>query len=152
MYELIVYVHVLSSIAWVGGAFILNLLGTRISRSTNPDELPMFGRQVEWFGLRYFLPISIVTFAAGVILTAQRWEFSQAWISIAMLLWLISVLMGALYIGPRSKKVAALFEAEGATSAGARAASARLFLVSRVDVVIFLVIVALMVWKPGGGG
>ncbi|HSK51610.1 MAG TPA: DUF2269 family protein [Clostridia bacterium] len=152
MYELIVYVHVLSAIAWVGGAFILNLLGTRISRSTNPDELPLFGRQVEWFGLRYFLPISIVTFAAGVILTAQRWEFSQIWISIAMLLWLVSVLLGALYVGPRSKKVAELFEAEGATSQVARAASARLFLVARIDVVIFLVIVALMVWKPGAGG
>jgi uncharacterized membrane protein len=152
VYELIVYVHVLSAIAWVGGAFILNLLGTRITRSTSPDELPMFGRQVEWFGLRYFLPISIITFAAGVILTAQRWEFSETWISIAMLLWLVSVLMGALYIGPRSKKVAELFEAEGATSAGARAASARLFLVSRIDVLIFLVIVALMVWKPGAGG
>jgi uncharacterized membrane protein len=152
MYELVVYVHVLSAIAWVGGAFFLNLLGTRVARSSDPAELPKLGRHIEWFGLRYFLPVSITVFVAGVILTAARWEFSQAWISLAMLLWLVSALTGALYIGPRSKKVAELFEQHGATSPVARAASARLFQVARIDIGIFLVVVGLMVWKPGIGG
>ena len=137
--------------AWVGGAFILNLIGTRVSRSSDPDELPKFGRQVEFFGLRYVLPISVIVFVAGLILVINRWSFSEARISLAMLLWLVSVLLGALYIGPRSKKVAELFEAQGATSPEARAASARLFMTARIDVVIFLVIVGLMVWKPGAG-
>ena len=100
--------------------------------------------------MRYFLPVSIVTFAAGVILVSQRWQFSQLWISLAMLFWLVSVIIGALYIGPRSKKVAEMFEAQGPTSSEARAASARLFMVSRIDLVLFFVIVGLMVWKPGG--
>jgi uncharacterized membrane protein len=151
LYKLFVYIHVLSAMAWVGGAFILNLIGTRVSRSTDPDELPKFGRQVEFFGLRYFLPISLIVFVAGLIMVISRWSFSQLWISLAMLLWLASVLLGALYIGPRSAKVAQLFDAEGATSPVARAASARLFMVARIDVVIFLVIVGLMVWKPGAG-
>ena len=152
LYLLVVYVHILAAIAWVGGAFFLNLLGTRVSRSSDPEELPRLGRHIAWFGMRYFLPVSILTFAAGVVLTASRWSFSQAWISLAMLLWLVSLLLGALYIGPRSQKVAEMFEAEGATSPAARAASARLTMMARIDVVIFLVIVGLMVWKPGTGG
>jgi uncharacterized membrane protein len=152
MYEFVVYVHILAAIAWVGGSFFLQLLGIRTARSTDPDDLPRLGRQIEWFGLRYFLPVSIITFAAGVILVTQRWSFSQTWISLAMLMWLVSVILGALYIGPRSKKVAELFEAEGPASPTARAASARLFLVSRIDLVMFFVIVGLMVWKPGVGG
>lgn len=151
LYLLFVYIHILAAIAWVGGAFILNLLGTRVARSSDPEELPRLGRQIEFFGLRYFLPISIIVFVAGVVLVTQRWSFSQTWISVAMLLWLVSVLLGALYIGPRSKKVAEMFETQGATSPQARAASARLFMVSRIDVLIFLVIVGLMVWKPGAG-
>ena len=63
--------------------------------------------------MRYFLPVSIVTFVAGVILVSQRWQFSQLWISLAMLFWLVSVITGALYIGPRSKKVAEMFETQG---------------------------------------
>lgn len=150
IYRLIVYIHVLAAIAWVGGAFAINLLGTRVARSSDPDELPKLGRQIEWFGLRYFLPISIITFIAGFILVTQRWSFSELWISLAMLLWLVSALLGALYIGPRSKKVAEMFETLGHTSSEARSASARLFMVARLDLLIFLVIVGLMVWKPGG--
>lgn len=149
LYKIFVYIHVLSAMAWVGGAFILNLIGTRVSRSSDPDELPKFGRQVEFFGLRYFLPISIIVFVAGLVMVTQRWSFSQPWISLAMLLWIVSALLGALYIGPRSKKVAELFEAKGATSPEARTASARLFMTARIDLVLFLVIVGLMVWKPG---
>ena len=151
IYLLFVYIHILAAIAWVGGAFILNLLGTRVARSSDPEDLPRLGRQIEFFGLRYFLPVSLIVFVAGVILVTQRWSFSQTWISVAMLLWLVSVLLGALYIGPRSAKVAKMFEEQGATSPEARAASARLFMVSRIDVLIFLVIVGLMVWKPGAG-
>ena len=150
IYRAIVYIHILAAIAWVGGSFFLQLLGIRTARSTDPDDLPKLGRQIEWFGLRYFLPVSVVTFAAGVILVSQRWQFSQLWISLAMLLWLVSVIIGALYIGPRSKKVAEMFETLGATAPEARAASARLFMVSRIDLILFFVIVGLMVWKPGG--
>ncbi len=148
MYEVVLYVHILSAIAWVGGAFFLNLLSTRVTRTGAPEDLPRLGRQIAWFGVRYFLPISIVTFLAGAFMTASRWSFGELWISISMTLWLVSVLLGALYIGPRSGKVAAMFEAEGPTSTAARAAAERLTLVSRIDIVLFLVIVALMVFKP----
>src|SRR5688572_7680962 len=77
IYSVIVYIHIVAAIAWVGGSFFLQLLGIRTARSTDPDDLPKLGRQIEWFGLRYFLPVSVVTFAAGVILVSQRWQFSQ---------------------------------------------------------------------------
>ena len=151
MYQLIVYIHILAAIAWVGGAFFLQLLSIRTTRSGNPEDLPRLGKQIEWFGLRYFLPVSVTVFVAGLILVASRWSFSQPWISISMLLWLVSVVIGAVYIGPRTGRIAKLFEAEGPSSAAARAMSARVFLVSRIDIVLFLVIVALMVFKPGSG-
>jgi hypothetical protein len=56
-----------------------------------------------------------------------------------------------MYLGPRSKRVAQLFEAEGPTSVAGRALLNRLFLVSRVELVAFLVIIALMVAKPNLG-
>lgn len=149
MYQLIVYIHILAAIAWVGGAFFLQLLAIRTARSSDPSDLPRLGKQIEWFGLRYFVPVSITVFVAGLILVASRWSFSQPWISISMLLWLVSVVIGAAYIGPRTGRIAKLFETEGPTSQAARAMQAQVFLVSRIDIVLFLVIVALMVFKPG---
>jgi hypothetical protein len=66
-------------------------------------------------------------------------------------LWIVSALAGALYLGPRTEKVAKLFEAEGPTSVAARAQLDRLFLVSRLELLSFAIIVAMMVFKPGSG-
>jgi uncharacterized membrane protein len=149
LYDLIKYVHVLAAITWVGGAFYAQMMAVQIQRSTDPSDLSKFGRQAELIGTRVFIPASIVLFVAGAILVAQRWSFTQAWVSIAIALWLVSVLSGALYLGPRSKRIGELFAAEGPASVAARTLLARLFLVSRLELVSFAVIVFLMVVKPG---
>ena len=151
MYELVKYVHILCAVVWVGGAFYAQLLAIQVARSSDPADLPKLGRHIEFLGTRVFLPASILLFIAGVIMTTQRWAFQQTWISIAIVLWLVSALVGSLYLGPKSKRVAQLFEAEGPLSAAGRALLGRLFLVSRLELVSFLVIIALMVAKPSMG-
>ena len=148
MYELIKYVHILCAVVWVGGAIYAQILALQVAKSSDPADLPKLGRHIEFIGTRVFLPASILLFIAGVILTTQRWAFQQTWISIAIVLWLFSALVGSLYLGPRSKKVAELFEADGPTSTAGRSLLSRLFLVSRVELVSFLVVIALMVAKP----
>lgn len=149
MYELIKYIHVVAAIIWVGGAFTVQLLAIRATRSDDPADMPRLGAWAEYIGMRVFLPASIILFVAGLIMVAQRWTFTTPWVSISMLLWLASVLAGALYLGPRSAKVGALFAAEGPTSVAARDGLQQLFLVSRIELVSFAVIVFLMVVKPG---
>ena len=151
MYDLIKYIHVLAAIVWVGGAFYAQVLALQVRRSPDPDDIPKFGRNAEYIGTRVFIPASITLFIAGAILVAQRWSFTQAWVSIGIALWLLSVLVGALYLGPRSKRIGELFAAEGPGSAAARALIDRLFLVSRLELVSFAVVVFLMVVKPGSG-
>ena len=149
MYEVLLYVHIVCAVIWVGGAFFAQLLALRVERSTDPADLPKFGRNVEFLGMRVFLPASIVLFVAGAAMVAQRWAFGDLWVSISMTLWLVSALAGALYIGPRTKRVSELFESEGPTSAAARSLLDKVFVASRLELVSFAVIVALMVFKPG---
>ena len=114
-------------------------------------ELPYFGRQAAFIGMRVFLPASIVLFAAGVIMVAQQWSFGQLWVAVSMGLWVVSALVGALYLGPRAGKVAALFASEGPSSSAARAEMGKVFLASRLELLSFAIIIALMVFKPGAG-
>ena len=107
--------------------------------------LGRLGPDIEFIGTRVFVPASVILFLAGVALTAQRWSFQQAWISIAMVLWFVSLLVGALFLGPQSKKLGALVATDGPAAPSVAAVSARLFLVSRLELVSFAVIVALMV-------
>ena len=149
MYEVLLYVHIVCAVIWVGGGFFAQLLALRVQRSTDPSDLPKFGRNVEFLGMRVFLPASILLFIAGAAMVAQRWAFGDLWVSISMGLWLLSALAGALYIGPRTKKVSELFEAEGPSSTAARSLLDKVFLVSRLELVSFALIIALMVFKPG---
>ena len=150
MYQVLLYIHILAAVVWVGGAFFAQLLTLRIGRSS-PADLPNLGRALSFLGMRVFLSASIVLFVAGAAMVAQAWSFGDLWVAVSMALWLVSILAGALYIGPRTQKIAEFYETEGPASKAARDLTARVLLVSRLELVSFAVIVALMVFKPGAG-
>lgn len=149
MYDVLKYIHILAAMVWVGGAFTLQIYGIYVARSSEPDAIARFGRDVAVVGGRVFPIASIVLLIAGVLMVLQRWSFGQAWIMLALTLWIVSLLAGVLYIGPRSGRVGELFASEGPTSAAGRALMNQVFLVSRLELVSFAVIVFLMVFKPG---
>ena len=149
MYQLLLFVHVVCAVIWVGGAIYAQLLALRVSSSPDPAELPHLARHIEFIGSRVFAPAAVLLFLAGVGMTLQAWSFGQTWIAVAVALWIVSVVTGAVYLGPRVKRAAELFEAEGSTSHAGRELIDRLFLVSRVELISFAVIIALMTFKPG---
>ena len=151
MYQVLLYVHIVCAVIWVGGAFYSQLLAIRVMRSDDPADLPKLGRNLEFIGQRVFLPAAILLFIAGAAMVVNRWSFGQTWVAVAVALWILSAVAGAVYLGPRTKTVSELFEREGPTSTAARALMDRLFLVSRLELVSFAIIIAMMVFKPGAG-
>ena len=149
LYQVLLYVHIVCGVIWVGGAFALQVLAIMASRSPDNSELPRVGRYAALVGTRVFVPASLLLFIAGVVMVLQAWNFGQLWIALAVVLWIASALSGAIYLGPRAKKVAQFFETEGPDSVAGRALLNRLFLVSRLELVSFAVIIGLMVFKPG---
>jgi uncharacterized membrane protein len=145
----VLYAHILAAMVWVGGGIWAQGYAVRAERSSDPMDVVRFGKTAAWLGTRVSLPAALIVVLAGIYMTLDRWSFGQAWISIALGLWLLSAILGAVYIGPRLEQSAAAFEAEGPTSARGLELTRRLFLVSRLELVSFLVIVALMVFKPG---
>ena len=148
MYDVVKYVHIVCAIVWVGGATYSQLLGLLVARSGDPTDIPKLARNLEKIGTRVFLPASILLFLAGLFMTINRWAFTQTWISIAIALWLVSVISGAVYVGPRLPKMAAAFDAEGPLSVAGLGILRRIILVSRAELVMLFGIVALMVFKP----
>jgi uncharacterized membrane protein len=149
MYEALKYIHVLAAMIWVGGAFFTQMLAIKAARSDDQTEMARTGRDIGLVGGRVFPIASIVLIVAGILLVIDRWSFGQAWIAIAFALWLVSLLTGVLYLGPQAAKIGELFATEGPASAAGRALMGRIFLVSRLELVSFAVIVFLMVFKPG---
>jgi uncharacterized membrane protein len=149
MYQLFVYVHIICAVIWVGGALYAQLLAFRVARSPDPSELPHLARHIEFIGARVFSPAALLLFVSGAAMTLQAWSFGQTWIAVSVVLWVLSAVVGAAYLGPRVKRAAELFEAEGPTSKTGRELIDRLFVVSRLELIGFAVIIALMTFKPG---
>lgn len=149
MYQLVLYIHIVCAVIWVGGAFAGQALAVQISRSGDAMEMLRFGRRLETLGSYVFMPVAIVLFIAGTWMTIQRWSFGDVWVAVSVGLWVLSAVAGAAYLGPSAKRAVALFEAEGPTSAAGRQVIARMYLVSRLELVSFAIIIGLMVFKPG---
>lgn len=149
VYKLLLLIHIVSAVIWVGGAFAAQALAWMISRSDDPMELPRFGKRLEALGSYVFMPVAVVLFVAGAWMTFLRWSFAQPWVAVAIGLWVLSAVAGALFLGPSAKRAAALFETEGAGSVAGRQIIDRMLIVSRVELLSFAVIIVLMVFKPG---
>lgn len=126
----------------------MQVLAVRVSRSDDPAEVPWLGRHLEALGTFVFVPAAALLLLSGLVMTAQAWEFGQGWIVASIALWLLSAVAGALYLAPRAKRATKLFESEGPTSPAALALTERLFLVSRLELISFAIVIALMVFKP----
>ena len=148
MYDLLVYAHIVSAVIWVGGAVAIQALAVRVERS-DPAMAPALARHMEALGKWLFAPAALVILISGVAMTIQAWSFGQVWIAVSVVLWVASAVAGAVYLGPRAKRAAESFEAEGPTSVTGLRLIRRLYVVSRLELVSFAIIIALMVFKPG---
>ncbi|HEY7755259.1 MAG TPA: DUF2269 family protein [Actinomycetota bacterium] len=151
LYDWLRAFHVVLAVIWVGGAVVLQILAVRILREDDPAKSAAFAGQVEWMGTRVFAPASGLLLLLGIwmVIEEPAWTFGQAWILVALAMFAYSFLSGVLYLGPQSGKLKRMYEIEGPAAPGAPALIRRLFLVSRIELVLLILIVFDMVLKPG---
>jgi uncharacterized membrane protein len=149
-YDWLLTVHVLAAIIWVGGAFTVDMMAIRIARDPDPARLASFARDVEVIGLRVFLPASLVLLVFGFWLVHEgHWSLSDGWLAFGLAVIAITIVTGATFLGPESGRISKLIDAEGPASPDARRRIDRLFLVSRIQLVLLMLAVVAMTAKPG---
>ena len=143
--------HVLMAIIWVGGAITMQVLAIRIVRTDDRSLLRTFAGLAEFVGNRVFAPASITLVILGIwmVIEEPAWTFGQFWILAALGMFAFSFVSGAFYLGPQSGKLKKMYEAEGTDAPEAPALIQKLFMVSRIELVLLVLIVFDMVLKPG---
>lgn len=147
MYETYKLLHVLAAMVWVGGSIIAQVFGARAGRSGDPKRTLDFTRDMEVAG-RVFTVAGVLTLVFGVlmVLDSPVIEFEQAWIVIGFIGIAAGVVLGAGFYGPKVKGAIAQMESG---DAGAAATIKQVIVVSQAEVVLLLVVVWAMVFKPG---
>ena len=149
-YTIFKFLHVAAAVIWIGGAFIMIMLGAQAQRSKNDDEMVGVVRQVGWAADRIYVPSSMATLIFGLITAGLGNLWSQLWVSLGLVGVVATIALGVLVLTPRAKKVQAGFAAGGVT-AEVVAVSREILTIAKFDAVLLFTVIADMVLKPGAG-
>jgi uncharacterized membrane protein len=150
MYELLLTIHVLAAVIWVGGGLVMHILGRRVLKRGNPQEIFEFSNEINTVAMRLYAPTALILLVAGILLVNEAgYEFSQLWITLAFIGWAFSFIVGIGYYGPQDKKLQALVAADGPTAPGVVGNVRQALLVNSVEQLILFLIVIDMTTKPG---
>ena len=150
MYELLLFLHILMAITWVGGALATQFFALRMVDGTSPETQASFAKSSEWVGKRIFMPASLILLLTGIGLTVEGdWGFSSAWILIGLGAYLFSFVSGAFFLGPETGRLGKAMEEKGPADPEVQQRIKRLFTFSRIELVVLIVVVFDMAVKPG---
>ena len=147
-YELLLLLHIVAAIVWLGSGLFLQILATRAERANDAEGLRRVAADSAALGETLFIPASLATLIFGVLLVIDGpWSFDTLWIVLGLVGYLGTFLTGILVMKPGSEKLAALMEREG-MSPRAEIEIRRLLTKARVDTIVLYLVVAIMALKP----
>jgi uncharacterized membrane protein len=149
LYELLLTIHILAAIVWLGGAWMLLMLGLSL-RGADVQRRIDFTRMTEKIPSIVFAVASIVVIVAGSLLVNEAgYEFSDTWVTLGYVGWFVSFLFGVGFYGQEGKRRERAIEAEGTQSPAVTKSLNRVLTVAAVDSVIITLVVIDMTTKPG---
>jgi len=150
-YELLLYIHIMATVIWVGAGFLMIVLGTRADRAGDDPGIERILSDNEWLATRLFIPSSLVVVLAGVLLVVDGpWAFDQLWIVLGLVGYAATFGTGMFMLKPKGDRIAAQMERDGGMTPRTLAETRRLLTLARVDYVTLLLVIAVMAIKPTG--
>ena len=143
-------VHIISVSVWIGGEIMLGILFERAQRSRDEGTLRGLLSQGDFIGKAVFNPAGIITLAAGIWLGIEGdYDFGEAWISIGFVGIAVGAILGMAFYPRVFNRGLAGIEAGGIDGSETEASLKSLRLVSALELLVLLVVVWAMVFKPG---
>jgi uncharacterized membrane protein len=152
LYDLVLVLHILAVIIGFGGTFISGFYGVEASKRAGREGLAVGETTMEVTRLAptmavYTVPVLGILL---VVLSDDQWKFSDPWISLSFLLYIVLVVLMVAVQAPNVRKIiAARRAADGEMTAEAQALARTSAMVGGVINVLWVVVLILMVFKPG---
>jgi hypothetical protein len=138
--NILLFLHIVSIVVAFAPASVHPLLARQF-QGDGPQELGRFSELASRNGQRVYAPALLLAglFGIGLVVESDYIDFDQTWISLALLVWIAmnGIVHGV--IVPSERRIAA----------GDAAAVKRLDLGGGLVTILFLVMLYLMIWKPG---
>jgi uncharacterized membrane protein len=149
LYKLLLFVHVLAAAIWVGGALILKVQSDRALKA-DPDRAAQLAAETERVGTSVLMPASIVLLVAGLWMVFEGgWGFRPLWVKLGLGIYLVSVVAGAVFLGPLYKQAGELRAERGPNDPEVTARLQRISKLGWIDLALLVAAVFVMTVKPG---
>lgn len=152
MFDLWLFLHILGAIAAFGFGFYAPVFGMAAARE--PQHGNWYLRAAKRVSNAVIIPVAISMFVTGTLLVVESGgmrRFEELWLAVSLVLYVISLLVVFLLQRPALNRVIAM-TAEPPGPEGPPAGLAenvrKMQLYGTILLVLTIVIVALMIWKP----
>ena len=138
--NILLLLHIASVVVAFAPASVHPLLGRQFGKD-GPAALQRFSAYAARNGQRVYAPALLLAglFGLGLVMESDYIDFDQTWVSLALLVWVaMNGIVHAMII-PSERKV----------GAGDTEAMKRLDLGGGLITILFIVMLYLMIWKPG---
>jgi uncharacterized membrane protein len=150
-YRLLLLVHILAGMAWVGGAIVMQATLFAARRSQPPEDVDRVMRSFAWADtwLALGAPLLVVITGVAMVLINGAWGFEQAWI-LASIGLVVAYEVSAMTVGARLYRQAEEARTQGRLQTAGHAGTMRAWgRLGAVLLAMLLAVVVLMVLKPG---
>jgi uncharacterized membrane protein len=152
LYKLVLVLHILAVIVGFGGMFIAGFYGNEAMKRPGREGLAIGESAVAVTGRIPTVAVCAVPILGIllVLLSDDVWKFSEAWVSLSFLLYIVLMGLATGVQVPALRKLLALRSgADGAMPFEAQALGKKVATVSAVVNVLWVIVLFLMVFKPG---
>jgi uncharacterized membrane protein len=149
-YDTLKFLHVLAAITWVGSAIYAQALATKVMGEGDPVRLAATAKDIGDLGKRLITPTAVAVLVLGVwIVAVSAWNFTDTWVLLGLAGIAVTIVTGAGFLGPESERLGKLAAERDPSDPEIQRRIRRIFAVSRIDLVVLILVVADMVFKPG---
>jgi uncharacterized membrane protein len=164
LYDLLLFLHILAVVVGFGSVMLNGVYAAKAKRAGGREGVAIAETNT-FVSDKVAEPFIYAVFVLGILLVLvgdEVWEWDQAWINISMVLYIIGIGLSHALLRPTVKKLNALTAQLAAAGpmpaaggpppevAEVEALGKRAGLVGAILNVILVVIIYLMVFKPGG--
>ncbi len=147
-YQLFMFLHIVCVIVWLGCGVSLAIMGnSAIQHQDAGATVRIAGGDFALLG-KLFAPAAAGALICGLAMTLLAWDFHELWILIGLGGFAISAAFGATVLGPSRDRVSASVGRHGSRSVEAAREAQRFMILARFDIILLVVMVADMVFKP----